>query len=293
MTRSNESSGNGSFVASAVTGAAAAGGAASPSARMAANMPRTGVSSLQVEVGGHDAGTAAVGLEGVPPGAAAEVEDAVAWINRKFREIDGQQPGSPLITFRYSATVAAATAGQANRSPTRARPRCRQLRPRALRRRAAPRSAAASSSASPGGHQQRGVAGHLGQRAGPAGDQRRARRHVLHRGQREPLVQRRDHRDLRGGEQPRVLLVRQAARERDPVAEGELRDLLPGRRRRACRRPPGATSRSVASLATARSSVGSPLSGESALVTVTIRPRTLRRLLGARPEEPRVHAERA
>ena len=45
MTRSNESSGNGSLVASAVTGAAAAGGAASPSARMAANMPRTGVSS--------------------------------------------------------------------------------------------------------------------------------------------------------------------------------------------------------------------------------------------------------
>jgi hypothetical protein len=36
----------------------------------------------------------------VPPGAAAKVEHPVAWINRKFREIDGQQPGSPLITFR-------------------------------------------------------------------------------------------------------------------------------------------------------------------------------------------------
>jgi hypothetical protein len=44
---------------------------------------------LLVKVGRHDAGTAPVGLEGVPPGAAAKVEHPVAGIDWKFREIDG------------------------------------------------------------------------------------------------------------------------------------------------------------------------------------------------------------
>ena len=43
---------------------------------------------LEVEVGGDDAGAAAVRLERVAARAAAEVENAVAWIDRKFREID-------------------------------------------------------------------------------------------------------------------------------------------------------------------------------------------------------------
>ena len=65
-------------------------------------------------VGGrHDAGAAAVGLERVTAGPAAEVEDKVAGPDREAGEVDGQQPGSPLIAFRYSASVAAATAGQA------------------------------------------------------------------------------------------------------------------------------------------------------------------------------------
>src|SRR6185437_16344851 len=77
---------------------------------------------LQVHVGRHHAGAAAVGLEGMPSRAAPEVEHAVAGLDGKLREVDGQQPGSPLITFWYSASVAAATAGHANRSRTRSRP---------------------------------------------------------------------------------------------------------------------------------------------------------------------------
>jgi len=83
-----------------------------------------------------------------------------------------------------------------------------------------------------GRHEHRGVPGDLGQRAGPAGDERRARSHVLHRRQREPLVHGRDHRDLSGRKNPRILRVRQPAGERDPVAEGQLRHLLPGDGRR-------------------------------------------------------------
>ena len=43
---------------------------------------------LEVEIGGDDAGAAAVRLERVAACAAAEVENAVTWIDRKFREID-------------------------------------------------------------------------------------------------------------------------------------------------------------------------------------------------------------
>ena len=88
MMASNEPSAKGSRVASAATAAACAGGPASPSARIAPNMSLTPRELLQVEVGGDDAGAAAVRLEGVAAGAAAEVEDAVARIDRKFREID-------------------------------------------------------------------------------------------------------------------------------------------------------------------------------------------------------------
>ena len=101
MTSSNASSGNGSLVASAVTGAAAAAGdAASPSARMAANMPRTGGSSPLSRSAATHVRPAAVGLEGVPARAAAEVEHAITRTYRKPREIDRQHAGSPLTTFR-------------------------------------------------------------------------------------------------------------------------------------------------------------------------------------------------
>ena len=50
------------------------------------------------------------------------------------------------------------------------------------------------------------------------------------------------------------------------------------------------TSRSVTSLATARSSVATPLIAESALATAMIRPRHPRGLPG--PEHPGVHAQR-
>jgi hypothetical protein len=44
---------------------------------------------LGVEVGGDDPGTAALCVEGVAAGAAAEVKDAVTGQNTESREIDG------------------------------------------------------------------------------------------------------------------------------------------------------------------------------------------------------------
>ena len=72
-----------------------------------------------------------VRLERVPPGAAAEIEQTVAWLDGEAAEVNGQQGSAPFtpwlpagarpavraaIARRYSATVARATAGHANRS---------------------------------------------------------------------------------------------------------------------------------------------------------------------------------
>src|SRR5215470_10176774 len=108
--------------------------------------------------------TAPVRLERVPPGAAAEIKQAVARLDREAAEINGQQGSAPFtpklptwarpgrraaIARWYSATVARATAGQANRSWTR----CQAAWPSLARRSgesSRSRSAAASSSGSPG-----------------------------------------------------------------------------------------------------------------------------------------------
>src|SRR5215475_1743239 len=107
---------------------------------------------------------APVGLEGMPPGAAAEIQQAVARPDGEVAEINGQQGSAPFtpvppaggcparraaIARWYSATVARATAGQANRSWTR----CQAAWPSRARRSgesSRSRSAAASSSGSPG-----------------------------------------------------------------------------------------------------------------------------------------------
>src|SRR5215470_8549336 len=104
------------------------------------------------------------GLESVPPGAAAEIEHAVAGLDGEAAEIDGQQGSAPFTPVRptgaraarraaiarwYSVTVARATAGQANRSWTR----CQAAWPSRAHRSgesSRSRSAAASSSGSPG-----------------------------------------------------------------------------------------------------------------------------------------------
>ena len=106
------------------------------------------------------------------------------------------------IARSYSATVARATADQVNRSCTRCQAAAAS-RSRSAGESSRPRSAAASSSASPGVDQHGGVADHLGQRAGPAGDQRGSRGHVLDRGQREALVQRGHDGDLGAGRRAR------------------------------------------------------------------------------------------
>ena len=69
------------------------------------------------------------------------------------------------------------------------------------------------------------------------------------------------------------LVVADAVHEPHPVAEGQLADEPLGRPARVGLADHGeVTSRSVASLATARSSVATPFIGESALATATIEP---------------------
>ena len=78
MIASNAPSGNGSLVASADSATAAAGGTGLALGAHGGEHAADRRQLADVEVGGDDAGAAAVGLERVASRAAAEVEHAVA-----------------------------------------------------------------------------------------------------------------------------------------------------------------------------------------------------------------------
>ena len=100
MTASKAPSGNGSLVASAVSATAAAGGTGLAFGAHGGEHVADRCQLAEVEVGGDDAGAAAVCLERVAARAAADVEHAVARAYTELAEIDGQHPVSPLIAFR-------------------------------------------------------------------------------------------------------------------------------------------------------------------------------------------------
>ena len=99
---------------------------------------------------------------------------------------------------------------------------------------------------------------------------------MLDRGQREPLVQRGDDRDLRAGQQLGQFVVADAVHELDLPGQPELADQPLGRAAGGGLADHDQAGRPVpsASLANARSSVVTPFIGESALATATIRPGT-------------------
>ena len=118
----------------------------------------------------------------------------------------------------------------------------------------------------------------------------RAAGHRLHRRQREPFVERRYARDFGGGEQRGELVVGQPAGDVDDVGDAQFRNELV-RLARSARpgRPAEAPDRAAArNLATACSSVATPLSGMSALAIAMTRPGD-----GARRrfEQCRVHTQ--
>ena len=176
-----------------------------------------------ISVQRDDLGAAPRGLKRVPAGAAPEVEEPRSRLDGQSCEVNGQHgAASPAcraagarlaaIARRYSATVALATAGHAKRSATRASAAA-DSRSRSAGESCSVRSAAHSSSGVAGRHQHRRVAGHLGQRAGAAGHQRGAGRHVLDCGKREALVQGRHDGDLGAGDKLGQLGVADAADE--------------------------------------------------------------------------------
>src|SRR5947208_5684538 len=115
----------------------------------------------RVQVEGHHVRAAPVQLERLPPAAAAQIEYAVAGPDREPAEVNGQHSACPFlvvlavlvaslsIAARYCPTVAWATAGHANRSPTRRSPRSASAA-RSAGEWYSRRSTAASSSSSPG-----------------------------------------------------------------------------------------------------------------------------------------------
>ena len=166
----------------------------------------------RVRVQGHHAGAAAQRLEGVPPAAAAQVEHPVARADRepaRSPRSARRPPAGRLPPLRRCAHAPGAGTGRTGRPRATARPGEPLLHPLPARRRPAaparPGSRAARAArppaprASPGSTSSAAspvTSGSAPVRLATSG---RPRRHVLHRGQREPLVQRGHHGDLGAG----------------------------------------------------------------------------------------------
>ena len=193
-----------------------------------------------VLVEGDDVGAAPVRLEAVPARAAADVDHLGAGTDAEPVEVDGQH-GSPLpgvVASRRSrngpfvdATVCAATDSQLNTSTARAatgRAKALQLVGGVEQFAEHPGQLVDVT----GPHQPGALAvgaDHLGQRTGAAGDDRCAAGHRLHRGQREPFVQRRDASDFGRGEQIGQFGVGEPTRAVHDVGDAEFGDQLLGR----------------------------------------------------------------
>src|ERR1700677_2248526 len=213
---------------------------------------------------------APVNLEGVPPAAAAQVEHAVPRPDREPAEIDGQHAGS--IASRYRSAVALATAAQANRSLTRASARSASAA-RSAGEACTRLSTAASPSSSPG----------VTRTAASPVTSGRAPVRLATSGVPDAMC------STAGSEKPSysegtTAISALASSAENASSSSPWVNVIRSSRDSwaASRSVAGAglptmtrcTSRSVATLPTARSSVATPLIAESALATAMIRPGT-------------------
>ena len=200
MTRSNVPSGKGRARASPRTATPRRARSASPAPRMAPSMRGGARRLVGVPVQGDHVGAGAVGVEGVPAAAAAEVEHPVARDGPEPVEVDGQHgrggPG-PLLrstsTARYCSTVARGRGRprEPRRGPAPGLPA--PIRSRRSASSSTVEMALASAPGSPGGTRSGGSPSpphHLGQRPAGGGHERHATRHGLDGGKRETLVER-------------------------------------------------------------------------------------------------------